>query len=864
VAVIFKDRMMGIGFTISMRNFVENPAALTFLLSLPSLIGWAIPPIVNFASDCFWTRWGRRKPFIILSWVGTITTLGLMPLAPDFWSLLACYLTFSIFNSLAGPVESLKMEVVPPAQRVVSSAIMAWIGQLAVLMFWVVGIGRFDEVTTFFGGALVGESALYWSASIGMVVMLAFLMLGIREIKPQRLRQKSSSLVRSAFGNLISFHLWGVYILAFSTAILGTGLGAMNTLLYVEQFGVTNQEMGYNIAIGGLLNIALIPLLGLLANKVGKGGVYVGLVIAGMVVNVSMYIYFHNFLDDGRPTLLEMVVFGEMLSVIGVLKGMALTPLVYDFIRRDELGTYSAGQGLINQATNYVTTNFIGLFVTWYAVMLLAPPGERVRVTFRDDLPRERVEATLTATRAGWELPFGVDELRLHATPWYANGSKLDHGRGYELRLRDDHAELLRTESDRLEAARKKAETRERFLRQAHGVPAAPASATAAAESPVTPSATRINLRDPAADVADILAEAEALNARLSIEKGDPIAGEAAAKELLTTARTEIQDELKRRAGRFQRQVEQHFSTQLLRSGEEILGAATAPAVITTRSLMGTLDTRALERFLDGMRRTKGSLIDLAVVKRDEVYTLEISALCDGRSPAETAAAIDSVVTSTLAGSGEQRAKWRQLIGPSATTGGLRETVALVLDLRLLEDPIDRHPSPITRISHNFLRLVGVEPPRPERRFAAVGRGLRRAGWVDHASASALPGDNYAIRVTALMGTRPNDAEKQLGKLATPADEVPQQRLGELLGSSSAAANDLYCLAGQAARDQRLTVARPILLSDTSKQRYDYLAGYIPIFILQVIGLCVTFIFLRMVKTGKLRRRGVEEAEATR
>ena len=98
-----------------------------------------------------------------------------MPLAPNFGWLLAAYMAFCIFNDLGGPVESLKMEIVPPAQRATGAAVMAWVGQVAVLVFWVVAIGRFDEMTSLFHLPVSGEQGLYWSVSIGMVVMLLFL-----------------------------------------------------------------------------------------------------------------------------------------------------------------------------------------------------------------------------------------------------------------------------------------------------------------------------------------------------------------------------------------------------------------------------------------------------------------------------------------------------------------------------------------------------------------------------------------------------------------------------------------------------------------------------------------------------------------
>ena len=42
-----------------------------------------------------------------------------------------------------------------------------------------------------------------------------------------------------------------MYLLIFSSAILAAGLGPLGALLQTEQFGMTKQQMGYNVAVGG-------------------------------------------------------------------------------------------------------------------------------------------------------------------------------------------------------------------------------------------------------------------------------------------------------------------------------------------------------------------------------------------------------------------------------------------------------------------------------------------------------------------------------------------------------------------------------------------------------------------------------------
>jgi Na+/melibiose symporter-like transporter len=857
VAVIFKDKVMGIAFTFSMRKFVENPAALSFLLTLPWYISWVVPPVVNFVADRIWTPWGRRKPFIVTSWIGTITTITLMPLAPDFGWLLAAYMAFCIFNDLGGPVESLKMEIVPPAQRATGAAVMSWIAQVAVLVFWVVAIGRFDEMNSIFGMSISGEQGLFWMVSLGMLVMMLFLTLGIKETNPHSALLNEKFTFGGVFKGLFSKHLWPVYILVFSVAILGTGLGAFNQLLITEQWGYTKQDQGNNIAIGGIINLCLIPLLGLLANRVGRGKVYVGLVIAGIAVTFSMYLYYNFILFDARPTLLEMVVFGEMLSVIGILTGMSLTPFQYDFIPRNELGTFAAGSGLVARTTGIVTANLMGLFVWGYAAMFLGPPGEMTRVTLREDTNKTEIQRILDA--AQWTDPETGKPLaspKLTAEAWYATGAKMNHGRGFEIRLRDEPSSVIRDQRDRLEGERGKHKARKAYASNSHmkltGRKPTPGD-------PLTPDAQSVDIGDPKAYADALIKKADesatALNAKAA--RSDKIARLAAATEAERIAEEILGEGIKRldaildrRATVFRTQVETVLGDRLIKEGEQILSASEEQAIVASFPLKSRPDPGAVEYTLDHMRAAEPALIDLRVAPQGETMVLTMSVRANAGESAAVAARLQSSLTAVAPREIRTTMDW------PPTAPSVQTAQVIRMDVRIIEDPLDRHPSPITRLINTVWGLFG-DPPTPERRVNALGRNLRRPGFIEHVSAALAKGDDNTVRITAIMATPTNSAAME------KAPEPVAARLSSLLKPESASmAGMLYSVALPAAKEQRMTIARPALTSSFAKQQYDFLAGYIAVIILQLIGLGITFSFLYMVKTGRVRRRGAEEAEA--
>jgi len=885
VAVIFKDKVMAISFTFSMRKFVENPAALTFLLTLPGYISWIVPPVVNFLADRIWTRWGRRKPFIMVSWLGTITSIALMPMASDFYHLLAAFTAFCIFNDLAGPVESLKLEIVPPAQRATSQAVLSWIAQLAVLVYWVVAIGRFDEMSSMFGKPVSGEQAMYWAVSIGMVVMLLFLALGIKETNPHSALRGQRFSIANVFRGLFSKHIAPVYVLALSVAVLGTGLGVFSLLLITEQWGYTKQEQGTNIFIGGIVNIFLIPLLGLLSNKVGRGKVYVGLVIAGIVVNASMFLYYTFVLFDARPTLVELVVFGEMLSVIGILTQMALVPFVYDFIPRNELGTYAAGSGLVTRLTNTITPVLMGLFVTGYAAMFLGPPGEMVRVATADNHGEAEIQALLD--KASWRDPNSgrpLEAPRLTTHAWYATGAVLDYGRGFEIRLRDADSEAVRKQRDHLDTERGKYKARRGYaqnrLREL-GVQAELAAPPAA---------------QPAGNIPDVRSYADALldeadrKARQLADAASPdratrlaatVAAQRAAENILTAGIDRLDAILDRRAERFRDQVRAALGSRLVPEGDQVLAAAVEPAIIATFPLRSRPHSDDVEKSLDHLHRGDAGALDLRVVPAGKGVALALSGPLNGQSPEQAGRRLSNALAAAADSGLREAMAW------PATPSRVERVNAIRMDLRIIEDPLDRHPSPITRVVYKVISVV-TEPPTPERRLNALGRNLRRPGLIEHVDATLVPGDDNAVRLMAIVAARPADANRPAGAAGplgaagtstspatAPAGKTDEdaigpvpaavaRRLDALLGpAASADAGTLYALAVPAAKAQRMTIASPVLASSYAKQQYDFLIGYLGALILQLIGLGIVFYFLHLVRTGKVRRRGAEEAEAT-
>ena len=76
--------------TFTIRKFTADPALISFIGSINLAFSFLVAPYVSWKSDRIWTRWGRRKPFLIGGWSILILALLACPVAPSLWLLILC------------------------------------------------------------------------------------------------------------------------------------------------------------------------------------------------------------------------------------------------------------------------------------------------------------------------------------------------------------------------------------------------------------------------------------------------------------------------------------------------------------------------------------------------------------------------------------------------------------------------------------------------------------------------------------------------------------------------------------------------------------------------------------------------------
>lgn len=364
--------------TFTMRKYIESPIIINSVSSLDVLFNLLIAAPCLYYSDRIWTKHGRRLPFVLVSFLVLGIVILLLPLAGSAVPMAVLVVMWLIFWDVGSTFDVLMMEIIPPGQRGRASAMGAWFFQIIIILSSIVISGRFDDVVHSAGATLRGEELIYWWGAVCMFFCVIFMFLFVREVKPVGPPPVDhGGGLKGAFANIFAEKtLWPVYLLVFSTVLMSTGLGAIDPLLMTEQWGYSKQDMGTNIFVGGMINLVLvIPLIGFFADKMDRLRLFAIGVGGALFGQIGYYLYVQFMLPDQRPSIGTMILFGQFMSIFGQFAGIAIQPLIFDYIPRTKMGTAQAGLNFVRSVTRLITLNGIGIWVAYYSKWFM-PEGK--------------------------------------------------------------------------------------------------------------------------------------------------------------------------------------------------------------------------------------------------------------------------------------------------------------------------------------------------------------------------------------------------------------------------------------------------------------------------------------------------------
>jgi Na+/melibiose symporter-like transporter len=423
VSFFYAENISNGPLTFTLRKFIEDPALIAFLSSLNLAFNFLVGVVASYMSDRIWTRWGRRRPFLIVGWTGVALTLIWVPLAPNAWSLIVLIVLYQFFSDIAKPLEPLHNELIPPQQRGRAATVRNIAQNLMNMFFFGVMVAHFDREFSLSAGGVSwevsGETAIYWGGSVLLMGAVLFLVFCVREAPPpEEIRPERFALIpffREVFGQR---QWWLVYLLYSVPLLVMPGIYVFGPLVATEQLAFSKADFGYAVTVAIVVNIVVfIPLAGYVADHAPRLR-FLQVSIAGYALVSFGYFLFLRFADY-RISLAMLIGTGIALNSFRSCINLVWGPLVYDFIPRDRFGTVSAGFAFVGGIVPFVLINLAGAWIHAFTALFGPAGGSKFDYSSLYVLQLLMSAVALGATvylqrqiRLGRLVHYGVEALR--------------------------------------------------------------------------------------------------------------------------------------------------------------------------------------------------------------------------------------------------------------------------------------------------------------------------------------------------------------------------------------------------------------------------------------------------------------------
>lgn len=376
----FHNNISKSAMVFTLRKFTSDPALIGFITSLNFACGLLTGSIGSLVSDRIWTRYGRRRPFLIIGFFFAGIISLFLPHVGFLWGFAASVLLYQLVFHLVHPWEPLTMEVIPPAQRGRAGAIRQWIQSGCFIVFFYALIGLFDRRFALPGGFSVsGETLIYGVNALVLIGSAALVLWCVEEVKPagaeaRRLRDVG---VWSLLKGLFARDLLPLFGLGYVVMNLWVGLDQFEPLLITEQWNYSKAEYGEIMSYGMMIALLVVPLGGWASDKFNR----LTLLKVGLASVLGLKVFFYIYAEYVAPAALPPF---HMVIMLGLIRGavakimiVAAVPLLFDYVSTNRLGTLSCGLAIVFGLVNFVQANSMGLWISFSSDWLYGLPEGR-------------------------------------------------------------------------------------------------------------------------------------------------------------------------------------------------------------------------------------------------------------------------------------------------------------------------------------------------------------------------------------------------------------------------------------------------------------------------------------------------------
>jgi Na+/melibiose symporter-like transporter len=338
--------------------------AASFLKSLGTAVAILWQPVIGGISDRTVTRWGRRRPFIVVGTAGDLVFLVGIALAGSYWWLVVCYFLLQLASNTAqAPYQGLLPDVVPPAQRGEASGFYG-VANLVGIAGGTVGAG----LLLVHGRGLAIASIIVVLVSTMVVTVL---LVPDRAAPVEGQFQDLRELLAKTFA--VPFRNRAFVWLMVSRLLIFMGFGGLQNFafFYFDNVFFHHDRRATAIAASTLLGIAIAVAAlvtwpaSRLSNRTGRRPLIFGAGLVGaagsLVLVFSHYLWVPSGVVSPLATMLRVPELAAQATLTGVAIGLGLGvffsvdwAFIQDIIPPHEGGLYmgfsniaTAGAGII-------------------------------------------------------------------------------------------------------------------------------------------------------------------------------------------------------------------------------------------------------------------------------------------------------------------------------------------------------------------------------------------------------------------------------------------------------------------------------------------------------------------------------------
>lgn len=375
-ATSMREAITNAGMTFTLKKFYDDPALIGLILSSNYAFGLTVGSLVAFLSDYIWTPWGRRRPFLLISFLGAAALSVFIPASNVGWLTIALIVFYQFVVDFMGSYEPFTMDVIPSEQRGRSGSITHWYKTLGVGVAMAVLIANYDSLYELGSLRFDGETVMYWANALALGASGFLVLFLVKETKPANFQRQPlrKLLVQRFVVELTRPTMLRLMGLALCIQTLWQGLSQFEPLLITEQWGYEKSEYGYLMTASMVVTLCVVPIAGWLSDRFDRLRLLrLGLYVV-VILKIGVYVYFEFFIT-GAPSIAAVFAIGFFKSTIGSFMAVACVPLLFDFVPNSRLGTLGCALGIVFALASFVGTNAMGLWIKFSSPTLFDLPA---------------------------------------------------------------------------------------------------------------------------------------------------------------------------------------------------------------------------------------------------------------------------------------------------------------------------------------------------------------------------------------------------------------------------------------------------------------------------------------------------------